>query len=113
MARLRLCKACGEFHSIDEMWPLECIADAGHRRSHLPAPSIRPDGMSAIRSMADGQMYDGKSAYYDSVKVAGCEIVGDDQAGFGKPRVPDEVFGQNVGRDVKQAIDQLNARRAA
>ena len=112
MSRHRLCKACGEFHCLDEQWPLECVADADHRRSHLPCPSIRPDGMDALQSMADGQTYESRSAYYASVKQAGCEIVGDDRAGFGRQKTTDDLIPGNIGGDVKAAIEQLNARAA-
>ena len=51
-------------------------------RSSLPCPAIRSDGMGALVSMADGRTYDSKSAYYASVKNAGCEIV-DSPSDFG------------------------------
>ncbi len=73
------------------------------------APAIRTDGMSPIRSMADGRVYDSKSAYYASVRRAGCEIVGDDREGFG--RTPGYA-GDGVESDIKQAIGQLEAGTA-
>lgn len=80
-------------------------------RSSLPCPAIRPDGMDAIRSMADGQTYDGRSAYYDSVRRAGCEIAGDDYAPFERrPSYEDAGIGVGVAEDVKQAIEQLESR---
>lgn len=80
-------------------------------RSHLPCPAIRSDGMDAIRSMADGQFYDGKSAYYRSVKAAGCEIVGDDRAAFDrKPTHEDAGIGVGVGEDMRHAISQLESQ---
>jgi hypothetical protein len=78
------------------------------QRSDLPCPSIRADGMDAIQSMADGQMYDGRSAYYDSVKRAGCEIVGDDRDGFGRTKTVDDLIPGNIGGDIKQVIKELS-----
>ena len=75
-------------------------------RAEGSGPNIRTDGMDAIVSMADGQTYDSKSAYYASVRRAGCEIVGDDRSGFGRPP---EARSENVGRDIKTAIEQLRA----
>lgn len=75
--------------------------------AHGSAPNIRPDGMDAIQSQVDGRMYDSKSAYYGSVKRAGCEIVGNDRAGFG-PRP--EYRPQNVGQDIKRSIEMLRSR---
>lgn len=77
------------------------------KRSDFPSPAIRPDGMSAIKSMADGRVYDGKSAYYQSVKRAGAEIVGDaDPSTYvAKPRSEREVEREIVA-DVKKAMEQ-------
>jgi hypothetical protein len=100
--RSRLCRVCSEFHPLEE-WPQAC---AGHFGDRVQATNVRPDGMDAIRSMADGKMYDSRSGYYASVKRAGCEIVGNDRY-VGKPDL--SVFS-NVGRDMKIAIEQLKAR---
>ena len=47
-------------------------------RSSLPAPSIIRDGLDNVRNPVDGRTYDSKSAYYQAVKAAGCEIVGNE-----------------------------------
>jgi hypothetical protein len=79
---------------------------------HLAAPissgpNIISDTMAPIRSMADGKLYDSKSAYYGSVKAAGCEIVGNDPSS----RAPKRDFQPVItGHDVKQAIEQLRSR---
>ena len=71
------------------------------------APMIRPDGMDPIRSMADGRMYDSRSAYERSVRAAGCEIVGNDRAPFERrPQFQPSV----TGHDIKAAIEQLRSR---
>ena len=72
-----------------------------------PAPMVRPDGMAAIRSMADGRLYDSRSAYYASLRAHGCEIVGDDRAALERRPTP---APDGVGRDVKHAIEQLRSR---
>jgi hypothetical protein len=61
--------------------------------------------MPAIRSHADGKIYDGKGAYYRSVTEAGCEIVGDDRSGF--DRRPEFDPGP-VAPDIKRAIEELS-----
>ena len=71
------------------------------------APMIRPDGMAPIRSMADGRIYESRSRYYDSVRRAGCEIVGDERAPF--DRRP-EIGPNGVAQDIKIAIEQLRPR---
>ena len=60
--------------------------------------------------MADGRMYDSRSAYYAGVRRAGCEIVGDDRAGFGRPRTADRLLPPNIGADVRRAIEELSSR---
>lgn len=101
MARSRLCRACGDFHELEAAWPDAC---AGHFRTRAnAAPSVRPDGMEPIRSMVSGKMHDSKSAYYAEVRRAGCEIVGDDRAGFGSRP---EYRPQGVGQDIKRAMER-------
>lgn len=42
------------------------------------APMIVTDTMGAIRSEADGRMYDSKSAYRQGLRAAGCVEVGNE-----------------------------------
>jgi len=85
--------------------------DIDEKRSDFPSPAIRPDGMSAIKSMADGRVYDGKSAYYQSVKRAGAEIVGtmDPSTYVAKPRSEREIE-REIASDVQKAI-QIEASK--
>lgn len=52
-----------------------------HLAAPLSAPRhyVIPDSMDAIKSMADGKMYESKSDYYASVKARGFEIVGNEK----------------------------------
>ena len=70
-----------------------------------PAPMIRPDGMDAVRCMADGRRYDSRSAYAAAVRRAGCEIVGDDRTGFGK--APGYQPG-DIATDIKRTLAELS-----
>ena len=72
------------------------------RRSGLPAPSVRADGMDLTRCHADGRVYDSKSAYYKAVKDAGCEIVGNEKLPERKPFEP-----KGIKEDIKRAYDQV------
>lgn len=99
---------------------LDCMVSKGGRnfftfnakRSDLPSPAIRPDGMSAIKSMADGRVYDGRSAYYKSVSRAGCEIVGYDREWESHIKPPKQLTKEDVIPDVKRAIEQLRSGNA-
>jgi hypothetical protein len=103
MARSRSCRACRGWHDLAKPWPFECISHFGV--IPRPAPNIRTDGMDPVRSMVSGQMFDSRSAYYREVRQAGCEIVGDDRAGFGKP--PGYQAGDLAG-DIKATIAELS-----
>jgi len=107
MARFRLCRACRGFHLVDA-WPQDCATE-NLARSELPGPAVRVDEISPLRSMADGRLYDSKSAYYASVRRAGCQIVGDDRSGFGRPRA-DELLPPNIGADIRRSIEALRQR---
>lgn len=77
------------------------------RHASQAAPMIRPDGMAALRSMADGRVYESRSAYYASVRAVGCEIVGEERAPF--DRRPAFEPGR-AAADIKAAIEQLRSR---
>lgn len=64
------------------------------------------DSMDPIVSMADGRVYDSKSAYYSSVREHGCEIVGNERDAFDKRPVFEP---EGVGESIKQAIETLEA----
>jgi len=104
MARytFRLCKSCPQMHEVSA-WPSECMPEA-RKRSALPCPAIRSDGMDATLNHADGKLYDSRSGYEKAVRAAGCEIVGNDQP---DERQVSEV--PNVAQDVKTALEQLKA----
>lgn len=76
-------------------------------RSDLPCPAIRPDGMSAVKSMADGRVYDSRSAYYKSVRRAGCEIVGFDRdwERHVRPTYDAKAHEAEIVADIKKAIE--------
>jgi hypothetical protein len=81
------------------------VAPPLHARAS--APMVRPDAMDPLRSMADGRVYESRSAYYASVRAAGCEIVGDERASL--ERRPAFEPGR-AGADIKTALEQLRAR---
>jgi hypothetical protein len=70
------------------------------------APMIRADAMDPLRSMADGQIYDSRSAYYASVRAAGCEVVGNERAPFDRRPAFEP---SRAGADIKIALEQLRA----
>lgn len=78
MPRSRFCRACKEFHELDQPWPPSCAshfgtvgADAGFY--------VQTDTIDAFRSMADGKIYDSKSQYRRDLKARGLVEVGNDR----------------------------------
>jgi hypothetical protein len=104
-ATYRKCRSCGDIHSVSE-WPRECLEQFRKKRSDLPMPAIRSDGMDPIVNHANGLLYDSRSAYERAVKDAGCVIVGNDIPDVASPSVPDE---RDMERDIKTAIEQVEA----
>ncbi len=72
------------------------------KRSHLAAPMVMRDTIE-MRSMADGEIYTSKRAYYDSLKRKGCEIVEKAPETEG-PNKPGLKMGR-AGHDVKRAME--------
>ncbi len=102
----RKCQACGDIHEVSA-WPRECLEQFKRKRSELPAPFIRSDGMDAIMNHANGLMYDSRSAYERGVRDAGCEIVGSEKL-TAKPRPT--LSDRELKQDIKTAMDQVEAR---
>lgn len=69
-------------------------------------PYIISDRLDDVWNPATGKTYDSKSQYYRDVRAAGCEIVGNET--MAPPKPIEAVPG--VERDLKTAIEQLNAR---
>ena len=105
-ATYRKCQACGDIHDV-AAWPGPCLEQFRKKRSELPAPFIRSDGMDAIMNHANGLMYDSRSAYERGVKDAGCVIVGDDKL---TPSPRPVLSDRELKQDIKTAIDQVEAR---
>ena len=81
------------------------------KRADLPSPAVHPGSMPAIKSMADGRMYETKRNYYRSVARAGCEIVGFDKRPDEHVRPPGQTDRQleaDIVRDVLKA-EQVEA----
>lgn len=102
MARFtyRKCRICSDLHEV-KAWPEACWGHYGE--APRQATYVRPDGMDPVMSMVSGQIHDSRSAYYAEVRRAGCEIVGDDRAGFG-PRP--EAKSEGVAQSIKRALAQ-------
>jgi hypothetical protein len=80
------------------------------KHADLPCPAMHTGGMPAIKSMADGRIYDTKRNYYKSVARAGCEVVGPDKRWMEHIKPPEPYGGEkahdeSLMRDIKKAIE--------
>jgi len=70
-------------------------ARAARTRSSLPAPMIISDHLDGVKNPVDGKLYDSKSAYYQAVKDAGCEIIGNESPR--RPYAAPDVKAEEIG----------------
>jgi len=63
-----------------------------------------PNG--SVKNMADGKVYDSKSAYYKAVKAAGCVVMGNDAPKQAK-EAEYKINERELKQDIAKAIQQL------
>lgn len=79
---------------------------------HAPRPKrviLIGDNLPDTWCPSDGKRYSSKSRYYEAVKAAGGEIVGNDPAGL-RERKPLKPDIEPAARTVKRVIEQLGAK---
>jgi hypothetical protein len=79
-------------------------------RADQPRHHVISDTMDAIRSMADGQMYDSKSVYRKGLKANGCFEVGNDPLASRPPDTDRLWNSEPVEVSMRRAFDQLRSR---
>lgn len=73
-------------------------------------PMVISDSMPDLRHMADGKYYSSKAKFREITKAHDCVELGNDSSLF-TPRKPKLLDRDKRRRDVKQALDQLKAKR--
>lgn len=73
------------------------------RRTHF----ISPDSIGAFRSMADGEIYDSKSAYRRTLKEKGMLEVGNEDP---RKHAKKQWDMPPVSESIKQAIEEIKSR---
>lgn len=62
-------------------------------------------GINGLRNHADGRMYDGKAAFREATRQAGClEVGNEDQSKHAKPR---ETPKHEIAETVKRAFEEV------
>jgi hypothetical protein len=108
--RFRRCGACGEYH-WESQWP-DNHTEAPGSRSDLAAPGVITDSQQPLRSMADGKVYDSKSAMRRSYRADGnpqgveyIEVGNDPQRFKPKPKPKPDIkaIDASIGKAISKA----------
>lgn len=78
-------------------------------RSGLPAPMVISDAADAFRSMADGRLYESKSAYRAELKRQGMREIGNDVEGHLKDVEASNPKKPKAHADVIKAYQKVRA----
>jgi hypothetical protein len=105
----RLCRACSEWHDLNEPWPRACANHFRHTteaRSSLPRPMVISDDVD-VASPVSGERFTSKSELRRHYIANGVRELGNDTI---KPRDNDEadIALAPIERDVAQAIESLS-----
>ena len=103
---LRACRACGDWHRLEEDWPAECVGHfrINYQRSELSAPMIIKDEMGAVQSQLTGKIYDSKSGLRKEYKAHGVTEIGNEKIQPHTPKRP-QISKEEIG----QAIQKVKA----
>lgn len=96
----RMCKVCGDWHDLDEPWPLKCRGNS----SRSSAPNIISDTMDPLKHMGTGEVLDSKAKYRQATKASGCVEIGNESI---KPRVPIKLDSGKRREDIQKTIYHL------
>lgn len=104
----RLCRACQDWHSLDQPWPSACASHFMVRgqRSDLPRPMVISDDVDCA-SPISGERFTSKSELRRHYRMNGMREIGNDTI---KPRDNDEedIALAPIERDVARAIETLS-----
>lgn len=99
--RERFCKTCGNWHSLDGAWPIECIKIDPDKRGPYRVHVIS-DEMSAIQGQHDGRIYTSKAKLRASYRAHGVIEVGNDPARHRRYQPP-KIDLQGIRASVERA----------
>lgn len=105
--RSRFCKVCGNWHDLNEDWPLPCSAHFGVRSGLQIIRDIDPYQAVAV-DVATGKppRIGSRSEHREFLKRNGYVELGNERI---KPKPVD--YGDISPREIKQTIDQLRSQR--
>lgn len=105
----RYCRACGQWHNLDQPWPGKCLRPVTDARSALPVPMIMSDTMEPVQSMVDGQFYTSKAKIRASYRAAGVVEVGSDPARL-RPKPKPKPDRAAIRKSLQKAAEIVASR---
>lgn len=101
---VRMCKACGNWHDLDEPWPAKCSRHFDRGR----APNVISDNMDPTKHMGTGEILDSKAKFRRATKASGCVEIGNEPI---KPRAPIKLSSEQRREAIRKAIYDLRNQR--
>lgn len=95
----RMCRACGDWHDLDEPWPAKCS-----RHSRGSAPYVISDNMDPTKHHGTGEIMTSKRAFSKATRAVGCIEIGNEIV---KPRAPVKLDRAQRREDIKRTIYEL------
>ena len=98
---LRACRACGDWHRLEEDWPAVCVGHfrINYHRSELSAPMIIKDEIGAVQSQLTGKIYDSKSGLRKEYKAHGVTEIGNEAPVNNAPKRP-QISKDDIGKAI-------------
>jgi len=99
-----MCKACGEWHDLEEPWPVKCERHYTKR----DAPFIISDTMEYTKHHGTGRMISSKRAFSAETRVAGMVELGNEVP---KARQPIPLDRRERREAIKRSIYEIRNGR--
>lgn len=76
----RHCRACDNWHSLDEPWPMACVSHFAVRSDGgtMQRPMVISDHLPDVQSMVSGERFDSKTQLRKHYKLNGVTEVGNE-----------------------------------
>jgi hypothetical protein len=97
----RMCRACGNWHDLDEPWPAAC---SRHFVSRGTAPYVISDNMDPLKHHGTGEILTSKRAFSKATRASGCIEIGNEVMPARKPIVLDKGKRRD---DIRRTIYEL------
>jgi hypothetical protein len=107
----RLCRACQDWHSLDEPWPLACISHFAVRSDGgaMKRPMVISDHLPDVQSMVSGERFDSKTQLRRHYRANGVTEVGNEISATMKLAAQKPQRPKIKREDVRQAIAKVRA----